>query len=354
VVFTSSATSKVLMQLASAEPLLTVDSTNLSTFLGANAGNTTVTGYADVGVGYTALQGLTLGHGNTGVGQGAGKGLTSGNNNSAFGAVALYRGTTGSGNSALGAYALENNQSGHDNVAVGYNGLDQNDAGFDNTAVGSQALYQCQNGSSNVAIGYAAGAALTNGSNNIVIGANAGTSLVDGSNNIYIGNAGVASETETTRIGDGNTVACHIGGISGVTSASGVPVLINTNNKLGTTTSSRRFKHDIRDMGESSGLVMSLRPVTFKYNAELDPEQIQQYGLVAEEVANVSKDLVQFNADGKPNAVRYQLINAMLLNEVQKQRKKLDVQQQQLETQAKLIQNLTSRLDTMDASRRGH
>ena len=153
------------------------------------------------------------------------------------------------------------------------------------------------------------------------------TSRAAESNNIYIGNAGVAGESNTIRIGiDRNQTAAFIAGISGKTSASGVAVFVNSAGQLGTSTSSRRFKHEIADMGAESDLLMKLRPVAFYYKPELDETQTRQYGLVAEEVAQVAPQLVVYDKDGAPQTVRYHFVNAMLLNEVQKQQRLLEEQ----------------------------
>jgi hypothetical protein len=163
------------------------------------------------------------------------------------------------------------------------------------------------------------------------------------SNNIDVGNAGVVSESNTIRIGSvGTQTAAFIAGISGVTSASGNAVFVNPSGQLGTTTSSRRFKDDITDMAGESDVLMKLRPVSFFYKPEYDETQTRQYGLVAEEVAQVAPQLVAFDKDGVPQTVRYHFVNAMVLNEVQKQQSTIARQQAE-------IQDLAARLAKLEA-----
>jgi hypothetical protein len=165
----------------------------------------------------------------------------------------------------------------------------------------------------------------------------AGDGLSDGDNNIYIGApAGAAEESDTIRIGDDQTAA-YLAGASGATSAGGVPLLVNADGKLGTASSSRRYKQEIADIGEESELLMKLRPVAFYYRPERDRDRVRQYGLIAEEVAEVAPGLVVRSPEGDPDAVRYHLVNALLLNEVQRQRRLLD-------EQARTIDSLAERL----------
>ena len=150
-----------------------------------------------------------------------------------------------------------------------------------------------------------------------------------GSYNIYIGNTGRASESDTIRIGH-HTSATYIAGIPGQTSAGGAAVYVNADGKLGTTTSSRRYKEEIADMDAESDVLLKLRPVSFYYRPELDETHLRQYGLVAEEVAEVAPELVAYDKDGAPQTVRYHFVNAMLLNEVQKQRRRLEAQEDEI------------------------
>jgi uncharacterized coiled-coil protein SlyX len=146
-----------------------------------------------------------------------------------------------------------------------------------------------------------------------------------GSDNIDIGNAGVAGESKTIRIGTTGTQArTFIAGLSGVTVAGGVGVIVGTNGKLGTVVSSERFKDAIKPMDKASEAILALKPVTFRYKKELDPDRIPQFGLVAEQVEKVNPDLVARNEQGKPYTVRYEAVNAMLLNEFLKEHRKVE------------------------------
>jgi len=231
------------------------------------------------------------------------------------------------GNTFLGDEALVNNSTGFYNTAIGTDALIFNTTGHDNTATGVFALYANTTGINNTAIGVNT---LTNnqGNDNVAVGFNAGVKLVTGSNNIYIGNDGFGSESKTVRIGEKQTHrATFIAGISGATVANGVGVIIDPTGHLGTIVSSGRFKDDVKTMGKASEAIFALQPVTFRYKKELDPAAIPQFGLVAEEVAKVEPDLVARDAAGKPFAVRYDEVNAMLLNEFLKEHRKVEEQE---------------------------
>jgi hypothetical protein len=249
------------------------------------------------------------------------------NFNTALGDDALINDIFGSWNTAIGLDALYNDIGGSYNTATGVAALYSNPFGVDNTANGFHALYN-DNGSYNTADG--AGALLNNttGSGNIALGYGAGSNLTTGSHNIDIGNGGVAGESRTIRIGkQGLQTATHIAAISGVTVPTGVPVIVDTNGHLGTTTSSARFKEAIQPMDKASEAILALQPVTFLYKHDLDPAGIQQFGLVAEEVEKVNRDLVARDEQGKPYTVRYEAVNAMLLNEFLKEHRKVEEQQ---------------------------
>jgi len=165
----------------------------------------------------------------------------------------------------------------------------------------------------------------TTGSNNIAVGKNAGVNLTSGSSNIDIGNVGVAGESKIIRIGkQGLQTNTYIAGISGVTVPTGVPVIVDADGHLGTTTSSVRFKEDIKPMDTASEAIVRLKPVTFRYKHDLDPVGIPQFGLVAEDVEKVNPDLVARDEQGKPYTVRYEAVNAMLLNEFLKEHRKVE------------------------------
>jgi hypothetical protein len=167
----------------------------------------------------------------------------------------------------------------------------------------------------------------SNGSSNIALGFLAGSNLTTGSNNIDIGAPGVAAKANTIRIGkSGTQKKTFIAGIRGVTVASGVGVIVGSGGQLGTVVSSARFKEAIKPMDKASEAILSLTPVTFRYKHELDPDGIPQFGLIAEQVEKVNPDLVVRDEDGKVNTVRYEAVNAMLLNEFLKEHRRVEEQ----------------------------
>jgi uncharacterized coiled-coil protein SlyX len=207
-------------------------------------------------------------------------------------------------------------------MANGQASLFSNTTGGSNTANGSNALFHNTTGNNNTADGFNALNKNTTGSSNIALGFNAGFNLTIGSNNIDIGNVGVAGESNKIRIGKiGTQNGTFIAGIRGVTVASGVGVIVGSTGQLGTVVSSERFKDQIKPMDKASEAILALKPVTFRYKHELDPDGIPQFGLVAEQVDKVNPDLVARDADGKPYTVRYEAVNAMLLNEFLKEHK---------------------------------
>ena len=209
----------------------------------------------------------------------------------------------------------------------GFAALVSNTIGNNNTAAGDNALFSNTTGSQNTATGFGALFNNTTGGSNIALGINPGTNLTTGSNNIDIGSSGVGGESNKIRIGTKPAQkATFIAGISGVTVANGVGVIINPQGQLGTVVSSERFKDEISPMDKSSEAILSLKPVTFHYKKELDPDAIPQFGLVAEDVANIDPDLVAKDEEGKPYTVRYEAVNAMLLNEFLKEHKKVEEQ----------------------------
>jgi len=185
----------------------------------------------------------------------------------------------------------------------------------------------------------------TSGSFNVALGDHAGFNLTTGSNNIEIGNRGVAGEASTIRIGMQETqTVTYIAGISGVTVAGGVGVIIDTNGHLGTVTSSERFKDEVKPMDKASEVILALKPVTFRYKHHLDPAGIPQFGLVAEEVEKVNPDLVARDAEGRIYTVRYEAVNAMLLNEFLKEHRNVQKLEATVAQQQKEIQALTANL----------
>src|SRR5207249_637401 len=262
--------------------------------------------------------------------------------------------TTGNNNAATGFEALFNNTTGISNTADGFSALLNNTTGVSNTALGSSALAANTSANSNTAVGNSALSSNTAGSSNIAIGESAGINLTTGSNNIDIGNKGKAGESNYIRIGTkGTHTHTLIAGISGATVAGGVGVIIDTNGHLGTVVSSERFKDKVKPMDKASEVILALKPVTFRYKKELDPAGIPQFGLVAEEVEKVNPDLVARDADGKVYTVRYEAVNAMLLNEFLKEHrtvqelKSVVVQQEAMIAQQQ--KDFTARLKEQDA-----
>jgi hypothetical protein len=282
-------------------------------------------------------EGCDLSNGNTFLGDDALTLDTTGLDNTAIGFNALLSNSTGSYNTATGFQTLLNNTIGTFNTATGRDALNGNTTGGSNTAVGVEALISNTTGSSNTAIGVVA-LLNNNGDNNIAVGANAGINLTTGSNNIHIGNAGATAESRTIRIGTRGTQRnTFVAGISGVTVANGVGVIIDTNGHLGTMVSSARFKDDIKPMDKASEAILALKPVTFRYKQELDPDGIPQFGLVAEQVEKVNSDLVARDDQGKPYTVRYEAVNAMLLNEFLKEHRKVEEHQRKIESLEKAV-----------------
>ena len=294
---------------------------------GRNALFLNTTGSNNTANGRNALQNYTAGSNNTATGAGALGNMdqfNTGSNNTANGFNALFKNSTGSNNLANGFQALMSNTTGVNNMATGTNALFSSTTGFFNMANGSSAMFRNTTGNYNVAEGLNALYSNTTGSNNIAIGINSGGDLTTGSGNIDIGNRGIAGESRNIRIGTkGSQTNTFIVGISGVTVAGGVGVIVDTNGHLGTVVSSKRFKEEIKPMDKASEAILSLEPVTFRYKHELDPNEIPQFGLVAEEVEKVNPDLVARDERGKAYTVRYEAVNAMLLNEFLKEHRKV-------------------------------
>ncbi|HEY6341553.1 MAG TPA: tail fiber domain-containing protein [Bryobacteraceae bacterium] len=270
---------------------------------------------------------------NTATGGQALSSLNGGSYNTADGYAALFSNVNGSDNTATGFGALDSNTSGSDNTGVGFGTLNYNTGGSQNTAVGSSALHagSTQTVSDNTAVGYQA--LLNNtGNSNIALGANAGKSLTSGSSNIYIGADLLSGNTEsdTIRIGTGQT-ATYIGGIyNGPYGPSAEAVYIGSNGQLGTVASSIRYKEDVQDMGDASSDLLKLRPVTFRYKQPYeDGSKPLDYGLIAEEVEQIYPGLVVKDKDGQVQTVQYQKLTPMLLNELQKQHEELLRQQEE-------------------------
>ena len=298
-------------------------------------------------LGDDALVNNTTGFGNTAIGSSALASNTTGTVNTATGYAALYSNTSGNFNTAIGEAALTFNTTGYLNTATGALALDQNTTGYSNTAIGSSALLVNTTGRDNTAIGNSALNANTTGSNNIAIGHEAGIRHTTGSNNIYVESRGAVNEFRTIRIGTTSTHGrTFIAGVSGVTVAGGVGVIVDNNGQLGTLVSSERFKDEIKPMDKASEAILALKPVTFHYKHELDPKGIPQFGLVAEDVEKVNPDLVARDDHGKVYTVRYEAVNAMLLNEFLKEHRKVEKLEAKLAKQEK---DFTARLKEQDA-----
>jgi hypothetical protein len=341
----------------------TAEGCNALQFLGAGFGNTGVGWYAlylagdsnyNTGIGGGALA-LNTADSNTAVGAGALLLNSTGSQNVAVGTDALVNNDTGGDNNAVGAFALFSNIGGFFNNAVGRNSLLDNVSGSQNNSMGDDAMFSVTTGSFNTAMGDDALDFCTTGSSNVAIGDEAGTDVVTGSHIICIG-AGVNGGGPFTDLDD----TCYIGSIwNEPVSDPGTQqaVYVDQNNVLGFMVSTRRAKHDIQPMDKASEKLYALKPVTFKYNN--DRKGTTQFGLVAEDVVDVNPDLVMRDKQGQPETVRFEQINAMLLNEFLKEHKKVEEQQAsitqlkdemqtmvaQLKEQAAQIQKVSAQLE---------
>ncbi len=262
-----------------------------------------------VAIGYQALQYNTLGQGNTAVGYAALNVNTEGNNNTVIGNQVMGMNTTGAHNVAIGSASLLRNTTGGDNVGIGNNTLNHNETNSKSTAVGTNALTN-STGASNIALGYYAGSH---------IGA--------GANNIHIGHVGAIGDAKVIRMGTTNTsTACFIAGINGRTVTGGTAVYINNAGQLGTVVSSLAAKEDITPINIATvNKFLSLEPVAFTYTKELDSTHEQQYGLIADDVAQQFSELALFDDQGQPTSVRYNLLAPLALAALKQQRSKIQV-----------------------------
>jgi len=275
---------------------------------------------------------------------------TSGFNNTANGWSSLGSNTTGAHNTAVGVNALFHNNAnfqtavgrdalfsntvGAENVAVGYRALSANLAAGFSVAVGFQAL-DAATGGQNTAVGDNALGSVTSGARNTALGDVAGSNLTTGSGNVYIGAfqfAGAANESNTTRIKNIATTPLN----------TGMFLEVDAQGKVGFITSSRRYKHDIEPMGDASESLYALKPVTFRYNGDIDPAHVKMFGLIAEDVAQISPELAVRNAEGEVIAIRSDSINAMLLNEFLKEHRKVEELQATVAQQQKGMEVLTA------------
>ena len=295
-----------------------------STAIGGGALFSNTTGDANTATGLEALFSNTTGDNNTATGLQALQNNTTANNNTAIGAGALLNNTTGSANTANGVVALFSNTTGANNTATGRDALENNTTGVNNTAIGAGALLSNTTGSGNVALGVDAGNQVTAASNVIAIGHTG----ADVSNATWIGNVyGTTTQSGTT-----------------------APVIVSDTGQLGTVASSERFKNHIATMEKASEAILSLRPVTFHYKTDI--KGTPQFGLIAEEVAKVNPALVLPDKEGKPFTVRYDAVNAMLLNEFLKEHRKVQEQgatiaqlKQQIEVLTAGLQKVSDQLE---------
>jgi hypothetical protein len=339
--------------------LFSVTTGSFNTALGAGSLDLN-TADSNTATGAAALLLNTTGTENTAIGTAALEFNDIGDHNTANGAFALFGNTEGSGNTAVGSSALTANTTGNSNTAIGISAFVDNVSGFENVGIGGAALFTNVDGHDNIAIGQAALSNNTSGNNNIGVGLFGGSSVTTSNNVICIG-------TQGQNMSD----SCFIGQIFGATAPGGSTVVIDANNRLGTMTSSKRFKEDIEPMDKASETLFALKPVVFRYKKEIDPAGTQQLGLVAEEVEKVNPELVVHDKAGKPYSVRYDQVNAMLLNEFLKEHRKVEglkndfqaaVAQQQKEIaallatvkeQASQIQKVSAQLATASPSRGG-
>ena len=316
---------------------------NNNTATGCNALRFHITGDHNTATGRAALVFNADGEGNTATGRAAMGNGTTGSENTATGWQALFN-NTGDANTATAAFALWSNTTGFGNAANGHLALYSNTTGDSNTANGRNALINNTTGSGNTANGVDALYSNTTGNNNVALGNSAGGFLTTGDNNIVIFNDGVAGESNHIRIGSvGTHTSTFIAGISGVAVA-GAAVKVNANGQLGVAPSSERFKAEIKPMDNASEAILALKPVTFRYRKELDPKGSPQFGLVAEQVAKVNPALVDRDGKGEIYTVRYEAVNAMLLNEFLKEHRTVQELEATAIDQQKAIKALTASL----------
>jgi trimeric autotransporter adhesin len=292
---------------------------------------------------------------NTAIGAAALLFNTTGSDNTATGVGALLNNTEGTNNTATGEFTLTSNTTGNLNTATGLSALYSNTTGIGNTAVGGDALVFNTIGGGNTAIGTAALGSNTSGNGNIAIGSGAGHDLTTGNQNIIIGNPNaVADESNTMRIGGDSQTRAFIAGIRGVATgnADAIAVLIDSDGQLGTVSSSRRFKREIKPMDKASEAILGLKPVTFLYRT--DGTSTPQFGLIAEEVAEANPDLVVRDKKGEIYSVRYEAVNVMLLNEFLKEHAKGEEQDRKIQRQEATITQLKKDVDALVAQLKEH
>jgi hypothetical protein len=290
---------------------------------GDNALLSLTTGIYNTAVGFLSISSNTNGVLNTGVGAGTLLAKT-GDNNTAIAAGALLSNTNGIVNTATGTFALFSNTEGQFNTGIGHESLFANTTGSFNTAVGRDALDSNTTGNGNVALGNFAGANVTTANNVVCIGN--GATGADVSDSCFIGNI---RDIQTQN-------------------ADAITVVVDSAGQLGTVSSSRRFKKEIKSMDSASEAILALKPVTFHYKS--DKADTPQFGLIAEEVARVNPNLVARDKNGDIYTVRYEAVNAMLLNEFLKEHRKIEQLEKQVEALTAGLQKVSAQLETSKAA----
>ena len=326
-----------------------------NTAVGSEALRNNTEGWTNTATGAYALYANTTGYNNTANGTYALSTNTTGSGNTAQGNYALFANTTGYLNTATGVVALRKNTSGYRNTATGVSALDNNTEGHSNTATGMSAMRQNTTGNNNAAVGFDAVRNNTTGSYNTAIGIRAGRFWTTGNHNIAIGSGtdGVNSDSGVIRIGGGNNQsATFIEGIHNAVLSGGSEhqVCVDDNDQLGACSpSSGRFKRDIRAMEEASAGIEALRPVVFRYRPEVKADaDAEQFGLIAEEVAEIYPHLVSIDAEGRPLAVRYDLLTPLLLNELQRAQAEIEAQREEIAT---LRRDVLARLQRLESAK---
>ena len=329
---------------------------NFTTAEGCDALSLLTTGAGNTGLGWRSLFSDSTGNYNTGVGAGT-LVLNTADSNTALGAAALLLNISGVGNTAVGTNALVYNDNGGGNTANGEFALFSNTTGSLNVAIGWDALPNNDNGSGNIAIGEESLVNNISGGDNTVLGAGAGANIQVGSNNVYIGSGvdanGPFDESDTIRIGrppnaTSPALHCFIGGIAAGGATANLQVDPTTGELL-QVVSSARYKENIKPMDKASEAIFALKPVSFRYKKKLDAKAIPQFGLVAEDVARVNPDLVILDREGRPGSVRYEGVNAMLLNEFLKEHKAFVEEQSKVQKLEAALQAVNERLKEQEA-----
>ena len=343
---------------------------NFTTAEGANALRNLTTGAGNTGVGWYSLFSDTTASFNTGVGGGTLL-FNNADSNTAVGVAGLLFNTTGDGNPAVGVSALQSNTEGFQNTAIGKDALLSNTTGDDNTAAGFGALYSTTTGLNNTATGFEALYSNTTGNENTAIGRSALDNNTEGNRNTVLGtgaldtnidgddNTGIGYSAGSEITGSGNV--CIGSGVHGFAGESNITrirnvyetvatdraVYVTADGRIGTLSSSRRYKEEIEPMNKASETLFALKPVTFRYKKAIDPASVLSFGLIAEEVAEISPELITRDKDGKPQTVRYEAVNAMLLNEFLKEHRKGQQQDRKIEEQETRIARQQRQIQTL-------